>query len=78
MIYLSLQVCSNGTRVFVQRGIYEEFLAALVERTARMVIGDPNQEETTVGATISPQQAAIVLKYIEGAKAEVMRIVITF
>ena len=36
-----------------------------------MVIGDPNKEDTTVGATISPQQASIVLNYIQGARAEV-------
>ncbi|XP_076435384.1 4-trimethylaminobutyraldehyde dehydrogenase-like [Babylonia areolata] len=64
------QVCSNGTRVFVQRGMVEEFLKRLVERTGRMVVGDPNKEETTVGATISPQQAAIDLAYIDGARKE--------
>ena len=36
-----------------------------------MVIGDPNEEDTTVGATISPQQASIVLDYIQGAREEV-------
>lgn len=36
-----------------------------------MVIGDPNNEETTVGATISAHQAETVLRYIEGAKNEV-------
>ena len=36
-----------------------------------MVIGDPNNEETTVGATITPEQAVIDLKYIQSAKDEV-------
>lgn len=36
-----------------------------------MKIGDPLNDDTTVGATISPEQFAIVLAYIEGAKAEV-------
>nr|KAG5688096.1 hypothetical protein BaRGS_031289 [Batillaria attramentaria] len=64
------QVCSNGTRVFVQKGILEEFLKQLVDRTQRMVIGDPNNEDTTVGATISAEQAEIVMKYIETACKE--------
>lgn len=64
------QVCSNGTRVFVQRKILPEFLKHLVERTKKMVIGDPDDEKTTVGATISPQQAAINLKYIDIAQKE--------
>ncbi|KAK7110062.1 4-trimethylaminobutyraldehyde dehydrogenase-like [Littorina saxatilis] len=64
------QVCSNGTRVFVQKKILPEFLKRLMERTGKMVIGDPNKDDTTVGATISPQQAAIVLNFIEGARTE--------
>lgn len=64
------QVCSNGTRVFVQKGILDVFLNRLIERTKNMVIGDPNNEETTVGATISSQQANIVLRYIEIAVKE--------
>ncbi|PVD30587.1 hypothetical protein C0Q70_09859 [Pomacea canaliculata] len=64
------QVCSNGTRVFVQRNILKEFTKRLTERTRAMVIGDPNNEETTVGATISAHQAETVLRYIEGAKNE--------
>lgn len=64
------QVCSNGTRVFVQEGIMNAFLEKLVERTKAMKIGDPNDEDTTVGATISPEQANKTLQYIDIAKAE--------
>jgi len=64
------QVCSNGTRVFVEESIAEEFLKRLVERVARMQIGDPWLDSTTVGATISPQQAEKVMEYITIAKAE--------
>ena len=72
-LYLNfMQVCSNGTRVFVQKGILQEFLSRLVERTKNMVIGDPNNEDTTVGATISPQQATIDLRYIDTARKEVV------
>lgn len=64
------QVCSNGTRVYVHRSIWDSFVAKLVTRTKRMKIGDPLNDDTTVGATISPEQFDIVQAYIEGAKAE--------
>lgn len=51
------QVCSNAARVFVQRGIYLEFLKAFVSQAKRMKIGDPFHDDTTVGATISEDHA---------------------
>ncbi|MFD2172553.1 aldehyde dehydrogenase family protein, partial [Rhodobacter lacus] len=39
--YSSGQICSNGTRVFVQKGIKERFLSRLAARTAAIVAGDP-------------------------------------
>ena len=42
--YSTGQVCSNGTRVFVQSGIKDEFLSRLKERTETIVIGDPMDE----------------------------------
>lgn len=64
------QVCSNGTRVFVHEDIAEEFVSLLVERVRQMKIGDPILPETTVGATISEEQANKVLGYIDIAKQE--------
>lgn len=64
------QVCSNGTRVFVEERIAEDFLTKLIERVENMIIGDPYCEDTTIGATISPQQADIVEDYIRIAKEE--------
>merc|ERR1712117_467363 len=51
------EVCSNGTRVFVQKGIYEEFVKEFVHHTNRMKAGDPMAEDTTVGATITTAHA---------------------
>jgi len=66
-----LQVCSNGTRVFVHKDIWERFVPALVARTQAMKIGNPLSEETTVGATISREHAEKVLSYIDRAKQAV-------
>jgi len=64
------EVCSNGTRVFVQRGIYQEFLSQFVKQTMKMKAGDPMNEDTTVGGTISEDHARKVLSYIESAVSE--------
>ena len=55
------EVCSNGTRVFIQRGIYEEFLAEFVKQAKQMKVGDPMNEDTTVGGTICEAHAKKVL-----------------
>ncbi|XP_049811338.1 4-trimethylaminobutyraldehyde dehydrogenase A-like isoform X2 [Schistocerca nitens] len=62
------QVCSNGTRVFVQNAIAEEVLERLINATNNLKIGDPFEEDTTVGATISEEQAEKVLSYIKEAE----------
>jgi betaine-aldehyde dehydrogenase len=69
------QVCSNGTRVFVHRGIKDAFLARLTARLARAVIDDPREEATTFGPMVSEEQLAIVLRYIEIGKAEGARLI---
>ena len=69
------QVCSNGTRVFVQRGIKQAFLDRLTARVAKANIGDPRDEATNFGPMISEEQLQIVLSYIEKGKAEGARLV---
>ncbi len=73
--YASGQVCSNGTRVFVQRGIKDAFLTRLVERTAAAVIGDPRDEATNFGPMVSEEQLAIVCSYVEKGVSEGARLV---
>ena len=69
------QVCSNGTRVFVQRAIKDAFLDRLVARVSKAVIGDPRDEATNFGPMVSEDQLAIVLGYVETGKAEGARLV---
>ncbi|MDO6458931.1 betaine-aldehyde dehydrogenase [Celeribacter halophilus] len=63
--YSSGQICSNGTRVFVQKGILPEFLARVKERTQKAIIGDPLDEATNFGPMISQAQFDITLSYIQ-------------
>ncbi len=73
--YSAGQVCSNGTRVFVQKGIKERFLARLAERTAKIILGDPLVESTQMGPLVSATQLDKVMGYIAKAKAEGARLV---
>ena len=73
--YSSGQVCSNGTRVFVQKGIKDAFLARLSERLQNAVIGDPMDEATSFGPMVSERQMQIVQGYIDKGRAEGARLV---
>lgn len=73
--YSSGQVCSNGTRVFVQKSVQEEFLSRLKTRTEAMVIGDPMDPATHLGPLVSKVQQEKVLSYIQTAKDEGARLI---
>ena len=68
--YSSGQVCSNGTRVFVQRRLHDRFVERLIERTKKIRIGDPLDPETQMGPLISQAQHEKVLGYIAIGRQE--------
>ena len=68
--YSTGQVCSNGTRVFVQRGIKAAFVDRLLARTKALRLGDPLDEATQIGPLVSEQQMAKVLSYYAAAPSE--------
>jgi betaine-aldehyde dehydrogenase len=63
--YSTGQVCSNGTRVFVQKGIKDAFLSRLAERVASIKIGDPLDEDVQMGPMASKAQLDIVRGFVE-------------
>jgi betaine-aldehyde dehydrogenase len=73
--YSTGQICSNGTRVFVQEGLHDQFVARMAERMEGAVIGDPMVEETTVGPMVSERQRDIVEGYIAKGIEEGARLV---
>ncbi|MGN6307890.1 MAG: aldehyde dehydrogenase family protein, partial [Mesorhizobium sp.] len=54
--YSAGQVCSNGTRVFVQKGIHDRFVERLVERTKTIRLGDPLDPDTQMGPLVNKAQ----------------------
>ncbi|SOE17604.1 betaine aldehyde dehydrogenase [Hoeflea halophila] len=73
--YSTGQICSNGTRVFVQRGVYDAFLERLKIRTEAIRLGDPLDPDTHLGPMVSMAQRDKVLGYIEAGKREGGRLV---
>jgi 5-carboxymethyl-2-hydroxymuconic-semialdehyde dehydrogenase len=57
--------CTAGSRVLVERPVYEEFTARLAARAERVVVGDPAEAATEVGALVHPEHYARVLDYVE-------------
>lgn len=68
--YSSGQICSNGTRVFLQEGIREAFLDRLAERVRNVRMGDPLDPETQHGPIVSPAQAEKIRAAIAAGEAE--------
>ena len=62
------QVCLCGSRLFVERPIYDEFKRLFVEKTLDLIVGDPKKEETFLGSVVSEAHMKNILKKISEAK----------
>ncbi|MFD2924801.1 aldehyde dehydrogenase family protein [Halobacillus naozhouensis] len=61
------QVCISIQRIYVQQDLYEEFVSKFVERTKKLVMGDPREENTDVSAMIHMDEATRIEKWVEEA-----------
>ena len=64
------QICLCGSRIFVQRSIYETFKNALVAKVSKMVVSDPLDPQSKFGALVSESHLNKVLSYIHLAQEE--------
>ena len=64
------QVCLCGSRLFVERPAYDEFVRRFVEKTSQLRIGDPLEANTDQGAIVSQAQLDKVRFYVELAQQE--------
>lgn len=63
-------VCCAGSRLFVQESVYNEVLAKLKKRIDALIVGDPMDKNTNVGAINSKSQLEVIEKYLEIGKNE--------
>lgn len=64
------EVCTNGTRVFIHCDCKESITEKLVEKAAKLNVGDPLNSQTHLGSLISKEHMQKVLSSIEKGKAE--------
>ena len=64
------QICLCGSRILVQRGIYERFKTAFAAEVGKMKVGNPMQDDSRLGAIVSKPHYDKVLSYISIAKEE--------
>jgi len=68
------QMCTAMSRIFVQEGIYERFLADFVDKAKRIKLGDGLDYQTQMGPLISANQRKRVLEFLDKARKEGARI----
>jgi acyl-CoA reductase-like NAD-dependent aldehyde dehydrogenase len=64
------QVCDARSRIFVQEGVYEDFVGRFVEKAGRIVVGDPAEEGSHIGAITSARQLEKIEHYVEIGQKE--------
>ena len=62
------QICLCGSRILVQESIYEEFVGGFVDSVESLIIGDPSNESTQLGALISSDHLKKVKEYVSIAR----------
>ncbi len=64
------EMCTAGSRIFIEDGAYEQFMSVINSRAQKMVAGDPLHPKTRLGALISEEHLNNVLSYVEIGKRE--------
>ena len=64
------QICLCGSRIFIERPLYEKFKKDFVQKVEQLKVGDPLEETSQIGALVSEQHLNKVISYIDLAKQE--------
>lgn len=64
------QICSAGTRLYVERPIYDEFVGRVAEFASKLRVGDPLDPRTELGPVVSAEQLERVTSYLELGKMQ--------
>jgi aminomuconate-semialdehyde/2-hydroxymuconate-6-semialdehyde dehydrogenase len=64
------EICLCGSRIFIERPLYERFRDAFVEEVRKLKVGDPMNDENWLGAIVSQPHQEKILHYIQLAREE--------
>ena len=64
------QICLCGSRIMVEKPIYESFKKEFLNRTKKLQVGDPTDDNSNLGAVVSKDHSEKILKYIDLARQE--------
>jgi aldehyde dehydrogenase (NAD+) len=70
IFYSTGEICDALSRALIHEDVYDEFLERFVERAESYVLGDPLDEETTMGPLTTAEQLETVLEYVEVGERE--------
>lgn len=62
--------CTAGSRILVERAVYDEFVERYAAQAKRVIVGDPHDPTTEVGALVHPEHYEKVMSYVEIGKTE--------
>ncbi|WP_152362578.1 aldehyde dehydrogenase [Microlunatus speluncae] len=62
--------CTAGSRILIERTVYDEFCTRYAERAGKIIVGDPTDPATEVGTLVHPEHCAKVLGFIEQGRSE--------
>jgi aldehyde dehydrogenase (NAD+) len=69
------QACVCGSRIFAQRGVYDQVVAGIAKMANRLQLGGPSEEGTVIGPLISQKQLTRVLGYLDEGRSDGVEIV---
>ncbi|MBK7681386.1 MAG: aldehyde dehydrogenase [Bacteroidetes bacterium] len=64
------EICLCGSRIFIERPLYEKFKFAFLEEVKKLKVGDPSDDKNWLGAIVSKPHMEKILSYIELAQKE--------
>jgi aminomuconate-semialdehyde/2-hydroxymuconate-6-semialdehyde dehydrogenase len=64
------QICLCGSRILIEKSIYDKFIKDFVAKTNKLIVGPPNNPDSKIGAIVSEEHYNKILKHIEIAKNE--------
>ena len=62
------QICLCGSRIFVEKGIYEKFKTDFIKEVAKLKVGHPSEKDSNMGALVSKEHLKKVISFVEMAK----------